>query len=76
MAKYITSQRSPRKRRTSPSRDKERRNPRNQKTSEPGKNGKGDDEDKLITKTINVIAEGFAGGRTAKLAHKNTSKRS
>ena len=70
MTKYMASLRSLRKRKASPSRDEERRNSRNQKTLEPRKNGKRDEEDEPITRTINVIARGFAGGGTMKLTHK------
>lgn len=62
LAKYITSQRSPRKKRASPMRNKERRNLRHQKTSEPEKAREGQEEDEVVIRTINVIAEDFAGG--------------
>ena len=65
--KYVASQRNPRKRRASLVRDEERRNLRN---LEPRKNGDGNEEDEPITKTINVIIGGFAGGGPTKSTHK------
>ena len=48
--------------------DEERRNSRSQRTSELERN-QGNDEEQ-ITRTVNVIAGGFAGGRTIKLSWK------
>ena len=70
LERYITTQRSPRKRSASPVKDKERRNPVTQRISEP-KRAREDQEDiKTIIRTINVIAEGFAGSSITKLAYR------
>ena len=76
LAKYIASQRSPKKIRASPSRNKERRNLRNQKISKPEKNGEGDKEDEPITRTNNVIIGGFQEEARRSWFAKNISKRS
>ena len=49
--------------------DDERRNPRSQKVSDEIQDYE-NQEDELITRTINVIAGRFAGGGVTKSAHK------
>ena len=68
LAKYIVFQRSLRKRRTFPLRDEEKQNPSSQRTSEPEKNQGEDENEEHVTKIINVIVGGFAGGGITKSA--------
>ena len=69
MARYIASQRSPRKRKASPLKDEERRNPRSQRN--PDHILDYDNlEEEPVTRAINVIARGYAGGGVIKSAHK------
>ena len=70
LVKYIASQRSPRKRRVSPIRDEERRNLTTQRTLDLERVWEYQEDIETITKTINVIVGGFAGGGITKLAHK------
>ena len=69
LARYIAFQRSPRKRRASHVKEDERRNPLSQKISEDFRVHK-DREEETITRTINVIAGGFARGDATKSARK------
>ena len=66
LAKCITSQRSPRKKRASPTKDEEKRNPRHQRTPEQEKVRESNEDNDTITRTIDVIARGFVGGGTTK----------
>ena len=68
LAKYVASQRSPRRRRASDQVDEERWNLRSQRASEPEGN-QGNNEEQ-ITWTINVIVGGFAGDGTTKSSRK------
>ena len=53
-------------------RDEEYRNPKNKRTSEPEKAREDQEEIEAVTRTINVIAGGFAGGGMTKSACKKT----
>ena len=70
LARYIASQCNPRKRRASPMRDDERRNPKAQRIAEPERIQEDREDVETITRTIIVIAGGFAGGGTTKSACK------
>ena len=69
LATYIAIQQSPRKRRASPMKENERRNPRSQKISEDYRVNE-DQEEETITRTINVIVGGFARSGITKSAYK------
>ena len=69
LARYIASQRSLRKKRASPLKDEERRNPQLQRNSDHIRDYDNQEEEPIM-RTINVIVRGFAGGGVTKSARK------
>ena len=69
LARYIASQRSPRKGRGSPMKDDERRNPRAYRNMDNIRDYQNQEEEPVM-RMINVIVGGFASGGVTKSARK------